>query len=288
MGDDTGANHLDRRVLSAGADERPGTGRALNALTVSALLHAMAFLAVLLLVARAPGPQRSTAPLAPTERLIWTAAAGTAGGGGGGGNRRAEPSQVAEAPGSEKLAVRVAAAPTASHEPADPAPTDHRLVIPAVPTAAGLAEMPGVLASAAVSVPGSRGPGSGPGAGGGDGGGESGGRGDGLGDGSIAGSGGDVYEPGSGATMPQVIHDPRPGYTSQAMQAKVQGIVLLEAVVLPDGRVGPVRVARSLDQRFGLDDEAVRTVRQWRFLPGMRGSKPVAVRVAIEMTFTLR
>ena len=105
MGDDTGANHLDRRVLSAGADERPGTGRALNALTVSALLHAMAFLAVLLLVARAPGPQRSTAPLAPTERLIWTAAAGTAGGGGGGGNRRAEPSQVAEAPGSEKLAV---------------------------------------------------------------------------------------------------------------------------------------------------------------------------------------
>ena len=70
-----------------------------------------------------------------------------------------------------------------------------------------------------------------------------------------------AYEPGSGATMPQVIHDPRPGYTSQAMQAKVQGIVLLEAVVLPDGRVGPVRVARSLDQRFGLDDEAVRSYR---------------------------
>jgi protein TonB len=88
--------------------------------------------------------------------------------------------------------------------------------------------------------------------------------------------------------MPQVIHDPRPGYTNQAMQAKVQGIVLLEAVVLPDGSVGPVRVSRSLDPRFGLDEEAVRTVRRWRFLPGMRGSKPVAVRVAIELTFTLR
>jgi periplasmic protein TonB len=153
--------------------------------------------------------------------------------------------------------------------------------------ASGLAEVPGVLA-ASVSVPGSRGHGSGPGAGGGDGGGDTGGRGDGLGDGSIAGTGGDVYEAGSGATMPQVIHDPRPGYTSQAMQAKVQGVVLMEAVVQPDGTVGSVQVTRSLDRRFGLDEEAMRTVRQWRFLPGRRGNKPVAVRVAIEMTFTLR
>ena len=288
MGDDSGANHLDRRVLSAGLDERPGTGRAMNALTASALLHAAALIAFLLVVARVPEPHSSTAPLAPTDGLIWTTAPGTAGGGGGGGNRRPEPSQVAQAPGAEKLAVRIAAAATPSPEPADPPPTDHRLVIPAVPMASGLAEMPGVLASASLSVPGSQGPGSGPGAGGGDGAGVSGGRGDGLGDGSIAGTGGDVYEPGSGATMPQVIHDPRPGYTSQAMQAKIQGIVLLEAVVLPDGTVGPVHVTRSLDQRFGLDEEAIRIVRQWRFLPGMRGSKPVAVRVAIEMTFTLR
>ena len=145
-----------------------------------------------------------------------------------------------------------------------------------------------MLASSTLPVPGSRGLGSGPGAGGGEGRGDSGGRGDGLGEGSIAGTGGDVFEPGSGATMPQVIHDPRPGYTNQAMQARVQGIVLLEAVVLPDGSVGPVRVSRSLDPRFGLDEEAVRTVRRWRFLPGMQGSKPVAVRVAIELTFSLR
>lgn len=288
MRDDPGTNRLDHRVLSAGLDERPGNGRGLNALGASALLHAAAFLAVLLLVAGTPEPQSSAAPIAPTEELIWTMAPGRGGGGGGGGNDRPEPSQVAEAPGPEKLAVRVAAAPAPSPEPADPPAADRRLVIPAVPMTAGLAEVPGVLASASVSIPGSRGPGSGPGAGGGDGGGDSGGRGDGLGDGSIAGTGGDVFEPGSGVSMPQVIHDPRPGYTSQAMQAKVQGIVLMEAVVLPDGTVGPVRVAQSLDQRFGLDEEAVRTVRRWRFLPGMRGSKPVAVRVAIEMTFTLR
>jgi TonB family protein len=288
MGDDPGTNRPHRRILSAGLDERPGTGRGLNALGASVLLHAAAFLAILLVVA-SPRESRSTsAPPPSTEGLIWTMAPGPGGGGGGGGNRRPEPPQLARSPGADQLAVRVAAAPVPAPESDEPSAAQQRLVIPAVPTTAGLVEVPGVLASASMSVPGSRGPGSGPGAGGGDGGGDTGGRGDGLGDGSIAGTGGDVYEAGSGATMPQVIHDPRPGYTSQAMQAKVQGIVLLEAVVLPDGSVGPVRVARSLDQRFGLDEEAVRTIRRWRFLPGMRGSKPVAVRVGIEMTFTIR
>ena len=59
-------------------------------------------------------------------------------------------------------------------------------------------------------------------------------------------------------------------------------------MVLPDGTVGDVEVIRSLDKVFGLDEEAIKAARQWRFLAGTRFGEPVAVLVTIELTFTLR
>jgi TonB family protein len=57
---------------------------------------------------------------------------------------------------------------------------------------------------------------------------------------------------------------------------------------MPDGSVGQVRITRSLDDRFGLDQEAIATVKQWRFEPGRRLGVAVPVLVEIEMQFTLR
>jgi TonB family protein len=62
------------------------------------------------------------------------------------------------------------------------------------------------------------------------------------------------------------------------MRAKVQGIVEMSAVVLPDGTVTDVQITRSLDQSFGLDEEAKRTARLWRFRPGTLKGEPVPVR----------
>jgi protein TonB len=72
------------------------------------------------------------------------------------------------------------------------------------------------------------------------------------------------------------------------MRAKVQGTVLLDCVVMPDGSVGRVSVVRSLDSTFGLDQEAIKAAKQWRFRPGTRLGEPVAVLVTIELAFTLR
>ena len=72
------------------------------------------------------------------------------------------------------------------------------------------------------------------------------------------------------------------------MRAKVQGLVRLEGVVLPDGTVGDVRVLRSLDSVFGLDEEAIKAAKQFRFVPGTRFGQPVAVLVSFEIEFTLR
>jgi len=43
-----------------------------------------------------------------------------------------------------------------------------------------------------------------------------------------------------------------------------------------------------LDTQHGLDDEAVKALKQWRFSPGTKDGKPVPVVVELEMTFTLR
>ena len=91
----------------------------------------------------------------------------------------------------------------------------------------------------------------------------------------------------AGLIAPRLVRDVKPQYTADAMRAKITGAVFLEAVVEADGRVGPVRVARSLDATFGLDDQAIAALKQWMFSPAMKGGTPVPVLVTVEMTFTL-
>jgi protein TonB len=133
-----------------------------------------------------------------------------------------------------------------------------------------------------------QGPGTGGGGGTGTGTGSGEGQGSGVGAGFGGGTGGDAYHPGSGITSPQLLREVRPNYTAGAMRAKMQGAVLLECVVQPDGSVGQVRILKSLDKTFGLDDEAIKAAKQWRFLPGKRLNEPVPVVVTIELAFNLR
>jgi TonB family protein len=114
------------------------------------------------------------------------------------------------------------------------------------------------------------------------------GQGSGLGPGYGGGFGGGAYRPGSGIELPRVIREVKPQYTADAMRAKIQGVVELEAVVQPDGTVGAVQVTRSLDRTFGLDQQAINAVKQWRFIPGTRLGQAVPVLVTVELTFTLR
>jgi TonB family protein len=97
-----------------------------------------------------------------------------------------------------------------------------------------------------------------------------------------------VERPGQGVTAPILLHETKPNYTGAAMRAKIQGLVVMECVVEVDGTVGPVRVTRSLDPVYGLDDAAVQTLKQWRFRPGTRDGTPVRVAVIVEISFTLR
>jgi protein TonB len=97
-----------------------------------------------------------------------------------------------------------------------------------------------------------------------------------------------VVRIGGDVKAPKLLYEVKPPYTADARRAGIQGVIVMEAVVLADGNVGDVRVTRSLDKKFGLDDEAVRTLRKWRFEAGMKGGIAVPVLVEVEMTFTVR
>ena len=97
-----------------------------------------------------------------------------------------------------------------------------------------------------------------------------------------------VYEPGNGVTLPQVVKQVQARYTDEAMQNRIEGNVELAAVVLDDGKVGDVSVSQSLDRVHGLDEEAVKAMKQWEFKPGTKDGKAVAVRIHVQMRFALR
>ncbi len=221
----------------------------------------------------------------PLNELTWIASPGPGGGGGGGGNRTmvAAPAQQT---GKDALTVPIPKAqPKPAQQPKEPPPVE--LAIPVRPLAAASEIAPGVIAPDP-PIEMTQGPGSQGGAGTGVGAGSGAGQGSGLGPGTGGGTGGGAYRPGSGVTMPEVLHEAKPNYTNDAMRAKVQGVAVVECVVLPDGTVTGAKIIKSLDKVFGLDQEALKAARQWRFSPGRRFGQPVPVLIEIELSFVLR
>ena len=98
----------------------------------------------------------------------------------------------------------------------------------------------------------------------------------------------EIFTTKDGVTLPVPVRSVKPGYTAAAMDAHIEGTVGLDVVVLADGKVSDVMVTQSLDKEYGLDTQAVEAAKQWLFKPGTKDGKPVTVRVALEMTFTLK
>jgi protein TonB len=152
----------------------------------------------------------------------------------------------------------------------------------------GVQELPGLVTLLPLAATDSLGPGSGDRAGDGNGTGNGPGNGQGQGPGRDRGMGGEAYRIGNGIVAPRLVQETKPAYTADAMRARIQGVVSMEAVVLADGSVGRIRVVRSLDTTFGLDNEALAAVKRWRFTPGTLSGRAVPVLVNIELAFTLR
>jgi TonB family protein len=205
------------------------------------------------------------------------------GGGGGGGDRSLLEASKGKLP---KQAYRQFTPPSAVVNNDHPILTmdpsilaDPSIKLPDCPTCANYGDPLGKIG------PPSNGTGSGGGIGSGKGGGVGSGTGGGLGPGSGGGFGGGAYRVGNGVTAPIPIYKPEPEYSEEARKAKYSGEVILSVII--DARGLPTNIAVVHSLGLGLDEQAIKAVQQWRFKPGTKDGKPVAVQAQIAVNFRL-
>jgi len=192
----------------------------------------------------------------PAPRVIPVSLLGRPGGGGGarGPEPASAPAVAAPAPTPPAVAPEPRPAP---RKPARPAVASH----PATPTAPAT----GIPVPPVSTEGGAIGGGAGQGAGGGGAG------------------GGD----GTGGARVAYGSNPKPPYPVAALRMHVEGTVLLEVSVAPDGRPSAVRLQRSSGHQ-ALDDSALTTVRdRWRFVPARVGGVAVEGTVQVPIRFRL-
>lgn len=91
----------------------------------------------------------------------------------------------------------------------------------------------------------------------------------------------------NGYTQPECNYCPNPQYSDVGFKAKVQGTVILDVIVSPDGKAHYIRLVKGLG--YGLDQEAIKSARDvWHFKPALGpDGKPAEVRMLIEIDFHL-
>lgn len=111
------------------------------------------------------------------------------------------------------------------------------------------------------------------------------GKGNGYGPGAGGNIGGGVMNVGGGVSDPVLIFQPEAEFSDEARRAKYQGIVVISMIVDAQGNTQNVHVTRSLG--MGLDEEAVKAVKLYKFKPSMFHGKAVAVYESVEVNFRL-
>ena len=91
---------------------------------------------------------------------------------------------------------------------------------------------------------------------------------------------------GADVTPPVKTYFPSPRYTEEGRQARITGVVILEAVIDREGNVVHVKVLKGLP--MGLTESAVETAKLWKFRPAMRQGEPVAVFLNLTIRFSLQ
>jgi len=79
-----------------------------------------------------------------------------------------------------------------------------------------------------------------------------------------------------------------PVYPELARKARIQGVVILEAIIDENGNMVEARVLRSPGKAFGFDEAAIEAIKQWKFKPGLQNGVPVPVIYTLTVQFLLK
>jgi len=90
---------------------------------------------------------------------------------------------------------------------------------------------------------------------------------------------------GNGITPPRATYAPDPEYSERARKDKYMSVVQIAGTVDPRGIFADLCVAQAAGE--GLDEEAMKAVKTWKFDPATLHGEPVAVRINVEVTFRL-
>ena len=89
---------------------------------------------------------------------------------------------------------------------------------------------------------------------------------------------------GGGVAEPRKKRHVNPVYPKEAIQARIQGVVILECTIDSEGRVAEVRVLRGVTL---LNEPAIEAVRQWEYEPTVLNGVAVPVRMTVTVNFKL-
>lgn len=276
-----------------------GRTRKMEAGMLSLFIHATVFGLVFFLITEAGKTNLAQENVVYVNNPVYLPSGGDGrdgGGGGGGGKNQKAPPATGEMP--ETTRVQMLAPDPTNPQPLLPAedllaqvasvqmpidlPRNLSLPIgdisapPNYSMSSGSGSGGGIGTGRGTGVGSGSGAGVGPGSGGGMGGGSGGGIGSGVG----------PYVSGNGVKEPIPLLNPPPNYTEDGRKARIEGIVVLKAVVRKDGTVDSFRVVRGLGH--GLDESAIQTIAtKWRFKPGTKNGVPVDVEADIEVVFRM-
>jgi len=90
---------------------------------------------------------------------------------------------------------------------------------------------------------------------------------------------------GGDVKAPRVTSRTEPEYTDVARNARVSGVVIVEAIIDRHGNVDQVKVIKGLP--MGLSESAERAVKKWKFKPGTLNGQPVDVIFNLTVNFKL-
>jgi len=88
---------------------------------------------------------------------------------------------------------------------------------------------------------------------------------------------------GSGVSAPIPLNVIQAKFSKEARKHKISGVCLVSLIVDAQGMPQNARVIKGLG--YGLDEQAVAAVNQYRFKPAMKDGKPVPVMIKVEVNF---
>ncbi|MBN8723634.1 MAG: energy transducer TonB [Acidobacteria bacterium] len=128
--------------------------------------------------------------------------------------------------------------------------------------------------------------------------GNGGGIGSGIGSGSASGTGNtsslqieivpaeEVYNiKDTGVIPPRILSKKTPSYTKEAIEEKIEGVIILSVIFATDSSVKEIKIIQGLG--YGLDEEAIKAASQIKFIPATKDGKLVNVRARLEYTLNL-